>query len=117
MKPVTSCLATLTKATLPTPTAHHGTSGRWKPRPFPCCAVNPLACQEQSTAVVTSNHGARARHSPSVPPNASSAPPTKSYAQAIPASDTHIKRRRANPRLARRVLVTGLVIELPNAPM
>jgi len=76
-----------TKATFRTLSAHHETSGKWKPRPFSCCAVNRLACREPSTAVVTSNHGARARHSLSSRPNASSTPPTRSFAQAIPESE------------------------------
>ena len=80
-----------------TPSAHDGISGRWKPRPFRCCAVSPLACQEQTIAVVTSNHGATARPLPSVPPNASSAPPTKSFAQATNASDDHPKMAAAQP--------------------
>ena len=86
-----SCLAIQTKATFPTQSAHHGTSGKWKPRPFPCCVVNPLACLEPSTALVTFNHGARARHSLSGPPNASSTPLTKSFEQAIPESEACTK--------------------------
>jgi len=84
MKSATSSSAIQTKATYPTPSAHHGISGRWKPRRFPFCAVNPLACLELSKAVATSNRGASARHSPSGEPNVSSAPPTKSSAKANP---------------------------------
>ncbi|OLD61161.1 MAG: hypothetical protein AUI53_06805 [Acidobacteria bacterium 13_1_40CM_2_60_7] len=90
------------EATLRIPNVHHGISGRWKQRPFPCCAVSLLVCQERSTAVVTSNHEAKARHSPSGPPNASSMPQTKPFAQAIRASEVH-KKTLANLQLASRL--------------
>jgi len=102
MKSAMSCLATQTKATFRTPNAHHGTSGKWKPRPFPCCVVSLWACRERNTAVVTSDHGAKARHSPSGQPNASSARLTKSFAQGTPESESPKKRRLANRTLASR---------------
>jgi hypothetical protein len=68
--------------------------------------VNPLACLELSKAVATSNRGARARHSPSGQPNASSAPLTKSFAQATRHVRLLRKRRLANLRLASRSLST-----------
>ena len=76
-----------------------GISWKWKPRPFPCCAVSPFDYQERSTAVVTSNHGAKAKHSASVPPNASSTPLTKSFMQAIPASEVHKKTSARQPEV------------------
>jgi len=107
MRLATLCLATRTKATLQTQNVHHGISGKWKPRPFPCCAVNPLACRGRSTAVVISNHGAKARHSASVPPNASFTPPTKSFAQAIRANETPRKNGGWLTRSASRHCVIG----------
>jgi len=95
-------LATPTKATFRTPSAHHGKSEQWKPRPFPCCVVNPLACLEQSTAGVTSNHGARANRSPSVQPNAFSVLLIKFFELGTPESESPQKRRLANLRLTSR---------------
>ena len=86
-KSATLCLATPKKATFRTPSAHHEISGKWKPRPSPCCVVSPLACREPSTAVVISNHGAGARYSPSAQRNASFAPPTKSFGQGTREND------------------------------
>ena len=68
--------------------ARHGAYETSNQRPFLCCVVNPMAYRERSTAVVISNHGAGARHSPSAQRNASFAPPTKSFAQAIPESES-----------------------------
>src|SRR5205807_872478 len=46
---------------------------------------------------VTSNHGAKTGRLPSVPPNASSAPPTKSSAQATPVSEARPKKAAGQP--------------------
>ena len=76
--------------------AHHGISGKGKPSRFPCCAVSPLACPEPSTEV-TSNRGARAKHSPRGQPNVSSAPPTIFFALAIQVSEAQPKTAAGQP--------------------
>ena len=76
---------------------HRVTSERWRPKPLPYSAVSLLAYRKRSTAGVTSNHGAKARRLPSVPPNASFAPPTKSSAQAIPGSEARPKKAARQP--------------------
>jgi len=60
-----------------------------------CC--ESLACRERSTAVLHPIMGARPDIHRAFPPNASSASPTKSFAQAIRASNAHPKRAAGQP--------------------
>ena len=67
--------------------------------------------------MVTSNHGARARNLPSGQPNASSTPPTKSFAQGTPESEAPQKRRLANLWLASRYFDAGHLPTNRNLPV
>jgi hypothetical protein len=61
--------------------------------------------------VVTLNHGPRAGRSPGAQPDASLKPPTKSFEQATPESESPQKRRLANLRLASRIIRYGCLFE------
>jgi hypothetical protein len=71
---------------------------------MPYSAVSALAYRERSAAGVTSNHGAKTGRLPSVPPNASSVPPTKSSAQAIPVSGARRKTAADQPPVGQPLL-------------